>query len=169
MKNNKTIHYDFETIDLTNYCRNYLMEHNYLQNDELTNLELVERGLINYSIIKLTADWNFTSDDLKNNITNLLEINKIIDTTIPTEREKEHFFSAYILYILYIFSAINGQSPISLSTNNDIPTNEIIYKYYNDIIIEVIINPKTNYYEIPSKLLDKFKNLYKKKKDPKSR
>lgn len=47
MENKKTINYDFETMDLTSYCRNYLMEHDYLQNDQLTNIELVERGLIN--------------------------------------------------------------------------------------------------------------------------
>lgn len=169
MENKKTINYDFETMDLTSYCRNYLMEHDYLQNDQLTNIELVERWLINYSIIKLTADWNFTSDDIKNNINNLLEINKIIDTTIPTNKEKTTYFSTYIFYILYIFSAINSQCPINFTTDNTIPLNEIIYKYNNDTIIEVVINPESNYYEIPSKLLEKFKDLYKKKEDPKSR
>lgn len=169
MEKGKIIDYNFESIDLTKYCLNYLMEHNYLQNDELTNLNLVERSLINYSIIKLTADWNFTSNDIKENANSLLDINKIIDNTIPTNKEKENYFSAYIYYILYIFGAINSQSPINWVKNEECPKDDIIFNYDNDMIIEVITNPNTNIYEVPSKLLEKFKNSYIQKEDPKGK
>lgn len=169
MQKGRIINYNFESIDLNKYCRSYLMEHNYLENDELTNLNLVERSLINYSIVKLTADWNFNSSNIKENANSLLDISKIIDTTITTNKEKENYFSAYIYYILYIFSAISSQSPINWIKNEECPKDEIFFNYDKDLIIEVITNPNTNIYEVPSKLLEKFKNFYIQKEDPKAK
>lgn len=169
MKKDKIIDYHFETTDLTKYCCSYLMEHNYLENNELTNINLVERSLINYSIIKLTAYWNFINDDIKKNIDSLLDISKIIDTTIPTNKEKEDYFSAYIYFILYIFSALSSQRPIYWIKSEECLKDEIIFNYDEDIVTEIITNPNNNIYEIPSKLLEKIKNFYIEKEDPKSK
>ena len=57
------INYASSSVDVTLESSNYLLEHNFLENNQETNISLLERSLINYSILKL-VEWNIDIEKL---------------------------------------------------------------------------------------------------------
>ena len=55
--------YSSESVDVIKQCCSYLVEHNFYYNDIITNVNLLEKSLINYSIIKLN-DWDVDIEKL---------------------------------------------------------------------------------------------------------
>lgn len=162
----KNIEYGNESINITKDCCKYLIENNFHENDELTNLNLLENSLINFSIIKL-IDWNIDIEKIGiTNFDNLKELLIVIDNIIPTDKEKESYFSQYVHCILYVTEKINKQPEIKWNKNKDI-NEEIIYTFKDNILKEITTSQNINIHSIPVKLLNEVKSLFQtKEKNP---
>lgn len=157
----KNIDYSNESITLIKDSCDYLIENNFYENDKLTNLNLLEQSLINYTIFKL-YDWNINIDNIE--INNIEDVLKIVNISIPNEEEKNSYLIQYVHCIIFIYAKINKQPEIKINYSNT--NNDIIYDYYNNILKSITIN-NNNLYEIPSLLLNHFKSIYdNKEKNP---
>ena len=100
------INYASSSVDVTLESRNYLLEHNFLENNQETNISLLERSLINYSILKL-VEWNIDIEKLNlEEIDNLDYLLKTLNSEIPSSKEREEesdksLRSSNTLYYLY--------------------------------------------------------------------
>jgi len=162
----KNIEYSNESINITKDCCKYLIENNFHENDELTNLNLLEHSLINFSIIKL-IDWNIDIEKIGiNNFDNLEELLNVLNNIIPTIEEKESYFSQYIHCILYVTARINKQLDIKWNKNKNTHA-KIIYTFKDNVLKEINTSQNINIHNIPVKLLKKLKSLYPaKEKNP---
>lgn len=158
----KNIDYSNESITLIKDSCDYLIENNFYENDELTNLDLLEQSLINYTILKLYS-WDINIDNIEiNNIGNIL---KIVNNTIPTEEDKNSYIVQYIHCIIFVYAKINKQPEIRIKNSDS--NHEIIYDYDKNILKSITIGKNNELYEIPALLLNKFKSIYnKKEKNP---
>lgn len=162
LNNQRIIKYGSESVDITKQCCNYLLENNFFENDKLTNLNLLEHILVNFSIIKL-VEWNIDLDTIGvHNFDNLEEILTALNEVIPTKEEKESYFSQYVHCILYFFETINKQHEIKWIRKNE-SNFEINYIFENNILNEINTGINISIHEIPTQLLEKFKSLYQEK------
>jgi hypothetical protein len=158
------IHYSSESVDIRKKCCQYLLENNFHQNKELENLILLEKSLINYSVLKL-FDWKLDIDKIKiddwDNLEVLLEtLNKII----PTDSERESFFAQYIHCIIYVYGNIKNDTQIQCTNYNDNISYLCITE--NKELRDIITNRKIPDYQIALQLLNKMNSLYKDEKNP---
>lgn len=154
------IKYDSSSVDITLECCNYLLEHNFFTNDKETNIHLLERALINYSILKL-VEWKADLEKLDmEKIDNLTYLIKNLNEEIPSNEEKESFFGQYTHCIIYILSKIKKEEPITWQSDTN---SDIEFKLDKDTLTT---NKKIESYQIPILLIDKIKEPYKKQKNP---
>ncbi len=157
---NPTINYTNESIDITKKCCKYLIENHYYENDKEKNTEILERFLINYSILKL-YDWQINIEKLEiENWDYLPEILKTMSDYISTEEEKQSFFEQYVHCILYVDSNMNHKSPMQWKCDKNIDGAYCIKedKFGN---IQFITNEILPFYQIPIELLSyiKYQNM----------
>lgn len=167
MKNNnveikytKRINYESESITVMKECCDNLIELNFYHNDKLENLNLLEHSLFSYSILKLLK-WNQNNFDMKS-LTSLNNICELINSYIPTEKERMSYFSQYIHCIIFITGKINNQTEITWE-QKEIDEN-IIIEHQDNTIKRIITNQNIPIYQIPYMLLSEIKKLYKKEK-----
>lgn len=154
------INYASSSVDVTLESRNYLLEHNFLENNQETNISLLERSLINYSILKL-VEWNVDIEKLNlEEIDNLDYLLKTLSSEIPSSKEREEFFAQYTHCIIYIVSNIVRRNPIVWESNTD---SEIEFKLDKNTLTT---NKKIESYQIPLMLINKIKENYNTKKNP---
>lgn len=161
--NYSKINYESDSIDVALNCSKYLLENDFYNNSEETNIELLEKGLMNYSIIKL-YEWNADLEKL-DSIDNLSYLLNELAKMIPTRSQKKDFFTQYTHCIIYIVSKINKQEPISWEK---IDSDAIGYGFttennrINKFVTDEAIDPEM----IPIVLLNEIKNMYTKEKRP---
>lgn len=157
--------YSSDSVDITLKCRNYLQENNFYENQEIENLKLIEKSLVNYSILKM-ADWGIDFDKVGiedwDNLGNILEV---LNRYIPTKEEKEGFFDQYTYCIIYFYSVIRHQEPIKWIKSND---TIVDYTYITDNgeLKKFITRKSTQPYKTPLSLLNKLKSYSTKEKNP---
>lgn len=157
------IHYESESVDVTKFCCEALLEQNFYHNNGIENIKKLEDILFHYSMIKILT-WD---KELENNNTDYIEeistlegISNVIKNKIPTETQKNSYFAQYIHCIIYILGVINNHHQIEWLENNS--SKDIIIRKDNDIITEIITPKNMPYEQIPNKLIDKIKALYTK-------
>lgn len=143
--------YGSESVDITLYCRTYLLENNYLENNVETNINLLKRAITNYSIIKM-AEWNIDLEKIQmENIEDLSYLSKTLNDRIPTKEEQDSFFAQYIHCIIYIYSQIVKQEPMIWKKRE----NEDNRKCYIEIETKTFVTDKSlDSYKIPNRLLE---------------
>lgn len=170
-KTYRIINYENESVDVTYTMIKYLQENDYYENSELENLEILEKGLINYSILKLNS-WNYKIENLSAyELTSLDGILSVINNTIPNYKQKTHFFNQYIHCIIYIIGEIKKQPQITWK-KTEIKDYELLYDDINssktDILIEenngiinkITTNKQADISKIPSELIQVFKTKF---------
>lgn len=169
MKNTKINYvlrnYASESVNIALECCNYLLENNFYQNQEIENIELLEKAIINYSILKL-ANWKINLEELGiENWDNLEAILGTISKNIPTEKEREEFFAQYTHAIIFIYGKIEKELPITWIRKEETKV-DYIYLLENGKLKEFITKKSVTPYEIPITLLAKIKSFYAKEKNP---
>lgn len=157
------IHYESESVDVTKFCCESLLEQNFYRNGNNENVEKLEDILFHYSMIKvLTWDKELenNSTDYIKDVSTLAEINNVIKNKIPTETQKNSYFAQYVHCIIYILSVINNHQQIEWLENNN--SKDIVIRKENDIITEIITPKNIPYEQLPSKLIDQIKTIYAK-------
>lgn len=162
-KNIKYIDFSNESIDVSIKCCFYLMEKNFHYNSLETNINLLEKVLINYSIIKL-SEWNVQIEDLMQ-LDNLESVCSLLNSSIP-DKNKQSFFIQYIHCILYVIGKFRGQVKQIIWISSDEIDEEIKLEEIDNNITTVITNQEIPFYQLPYKILEKFKNEYLNEKSP---
>lgn len=158
----KRINYSEESVDLIQMCCISLKENNFYKNDKLTNLKNLEQFLINYTTLKLYS-WDICLENLE--VENFINLNTLLKTTsqfIPSDDERNAFFSQYVHCILYIYQQINNQ-PNEIKwdkTNNEL---NIRYIFLNNTLTKINTGKNIAIHKIPTALLTKFKSIYEEK------
>lgn len=161
----KIIDYGNESVDITQKCCESLIENNFRLNSEQTNIQLLEENLINYSLLKL-YDWGIDIDNLKiEQWSSLASILQALNNLIPSLEGREGFFAQYTHCIIYTYSRIIKQEPITWTklVATDIPYD---YKLENGIIKSLKTSKIVPPHEIPINLLEQIKTLHIEKKNP---
>ena len=161
------INYGSESIDIFKKCCSYLIENNFYNNDKETNINLLEKSLINYTIINL-VEWNIDIENI--GIDNFDNLKLLLDKTnniIPTLQEQKDYFNQYTYCILYIYSQIIKQQNDEIKWNtSELVENDIILEYENNILKSITTNDKYIPHELPILLLNKLKAKHKTNKNP---
>lgn len=158
--------YGSESSDIIQNISSYLVEHGFYQNDEITNVSVLENGLINYSIIKL-VDWNIDVEKISMDKLNDLEsLCYIISSYIPTNMERYEYFMQYIHSIIYALGCINKQEQILLNKISSYD-REVDFTISDNKVESIDINRNVPSYLLPIKLLNKVKDYFnEKEKNP---
>lgn len=158
------INYENESVSLRKECCNYLLENDYFNNEKIKNINLMEKYLIDFSIIKL-AEWNYDIENIDiEKLNNLESMCEIINSNIPTQKDSYSYFILYIHCIVFLLGEINKQKEIKLKEEK---LDKIIdIEINNNIIENITIDNETPIYKIPSLLIKEIKNIYEDKKVP---
>lgn len=152
----------YESIDITKKCCEYFRDKQFQYDNLESNIALLEKGLINYSVTKL-----INSDVKINNLMqldNLESICCLLNSVIPVNNQPE-FFTQYVHCIMYIIGVIKKQQNqiqwlVSKEMNDEIEIEEM-----DNNIISITTNQQIPFYQLPSKLLEELKNTYCKEKN----
>lgn len=160
-----TIYYENESIDITKYCRDYMVKHNIHTNTIIENIFLLEKALEIYSCQKL-INWKRKQNkeiDLEN-IESWMTLDGIIQNlndSIPTDTQKFDYFVQYIHCIIYMLGKINKTNNFTKEEENSL--QEVFTIERN----QIILNPTISIHEVPTKMLEKIKEIYiTKEKNP---
>ena len=157
------VDYSNDTIGITKTICRYLINNNFYENDKIQNINLLERALVSYSIVKLFK-WKIDITDIDiENLDNLETLCLILDLYIPKDKKRD-FFIQYVYCIIYNLGNINRQEPIDFSFDK---TGIDIKMLINDGIIEkILISESLAYYQVPARLLKEIKKMYVIEKNP---
>lgn len=158
----KTIHYENESVDVIKTCCDFLYEHNFYQNDNFDNFNLLEEALSNYSIFKILEWDKITGNNNLDQIvdaTSIADISAVISQIIPTEEQKKAYFAQYIHCIIYILGVINNHHQIEWLEDD---TKEITIDETKNGIKCVITPKELPYEKLTAELIETIKDKYKK-------